>query len=330
MRKQVMVLLLSAIAIGSAACGGATADPDAGRYGTWVWNGTTWSLLEASTETVPRWGGLPSTESLLYGKPLGGLVDLDGTKWDGHKWVSNDAFPSWPLGRPKDWIGLPVVGGAVVVDEAHDQLLILDSLTQSMWGWSEGAWKSLLSLEQWPEARQVRAVAYDPYRKDVVMLFCCKPEELGEETWVWDGHALTRMPQLQDGQGGPLIKVASGRLSIVSDGNMHILAFGESTFSWNGESWSSLGSAPLPGSDNKASLLTYASPTYDPSSGQLIAISTDNDIFRTWLWEEGAWKSIPAGSSPPGKAAISNLVNDSELGGLVLTALTPDRGGFLP
>lgn len=322
MREQVIFPVLCAVAIVLAACGGSTPDPDAGQYGTWLWNGAAWSLLETSTETVPRYGGLPSTESLMYWRPAGGLIDLDRTKWDGRKWVTNDAFPAWPLSRPEDWIGLPVNKGAVVVDDANDQLLILDSLTQTIWGWSDGAWKSLVSVDQWPGARYVRGAAYDPNGKDVLILFCCKPGELGEETWMWDGRALTRMPQLLDGEGGPLIRVASGMLGMASDGNKHILAFGVSTFSWDGQNWSFVGSAP--------SLLQYVHPTYDARSGQLIAISSDGDKFETWLWEERTWKPIPIRPSPPGKAAISNLVYDADVGGLVVTALTPDRGGILP
>lgn len=206
----------------------------------------------------------------------------------------------------------------LVLDVARDQLLFLDANSQTMSAWSNGTWKEVVSPAQWPKARFLRGVAYDPARQEVVILTCCDVARPGPQTSIWTGKALIEAPGLPSVNG----------YKLVPDGNGHMLAFGDRDgFSWDGHAWSALdGVADLPGNGG-------VSVVRDDTHGEILAIgqSNNSNTIDVWRWQDGKWHAIAAKSSPPGGCAVSNPVYDPELLGIVITDLWADCNvGALP
>jgi hypothetical protein len=294
------------------ACGGSTTvQIDISRYGTWLWNGSSWSqLAHVSGSEATTAQGFGSAETLGYWSALGGLVDSDGTRWDGSAWVANASpYPTPDAAQvPDQYSGsAPGERTAMVLDEAENQLVFFDPNSETLSIWSHGAWKQVVSPAQWPKARFLRGAAYDPAHHEVLFLTCCEVGGPGAatETWAWTGQAFVQRPALPD----------SGGFELVADGQGHLLAFGSSAaFSWDGQSWTSLTShAALPkgavdvvrdiGHDQIAAFVLYDSP------------------IGVWLWKGGKWQSATTTPSPPGNCDVSNPVYDPELSGIVITNL---------
>lgn len=280
------------------------ADPNIARYGTWSWDGSKWSQLAPTNQ-----GKTLYADQLFYSATLGGLINVNGTRWNGSSWIRNDIAFSLPA--PTD--DLPA---SMVVDEADGQLLFMDPKASTMWAWSHGSWTSVVSPSQWPMANAVSgpsnginvgAVAYDPARHVVLMLSCCSPEAAAQDsaiwrTSAWDGHTLRKVSESLDLVGDYL----------VPDGRGRMLAFGPKGFSWDGRSWIPLPSeSELPdGVDSMAA---------DPAHQQIVAVGQG----RTWRWQKGTWVLIRSADSPP-IGAMSNLVYDPKLRGFVVTVLPYD------
>jgi hypothetical protein len=288
------------------ACGFATActqtAPNSGQYGTWRWDGSNWSQLANTSQ-----GTTFLADQLFYSVALGGLINMNGTKWSGTGWAKNVGGPTLPraAGNQKT---------AIVLDEANGQLLFLDPNASTMWAWSAGSWIPVVLPAQWPTARYLSSggVAYDPYRQMVVIVSCCSAGTL--ETSVWDGHAI----RARATNGG--LQCPSQYL-IVPDGRGHMLALGQDdvggptkSFSWDGEAWSAMTSAAtLPQG--------VVSVAYDFGNDQILAVGGDDGKnFHTWRWHENAWQLIATTDSPPG-GRISNLVYDPLSPGFLITVL---------
>jgi hypothetical protein len=279
-------------------------DPNGALYGTWAFDGSNWAQLAPNSEAKT----LGPREQLFYSAALGGLIDMDGTKWSGGAWVSDGKGP----------ILAPLESGQVTIDEANGQLLRFDPVAKTIWAWSDRGWTSVLPATQWPATNSmsggshinVGAVAYDPARKVVLMLSCCSPEAAGLETtnWrtsSWDGMSLTEVSESKD-------VVAQ---FLVPDGLGHMLGFGfAGPFSWDGKNWSALkAEASLP--------VGVQAIGADPAHRQIIAIGIASSGLETWAWRDGAWALIRTAKSPPAGGVISNLAYDPVLPGFVLTEL---------
>jgi len=286
------------------ACADSTSAIDPARYGTWLWNGSSWSQLAhaGGSEATPA-PAYPNGETLRYWTDLGGLVDADGTRWDGTAWAANViAYPSIPTGAGSGQ------QTAWVLDEARDQLLFLDPNSQTLWAWSHGTWKALTTPDQWPKARYLRGAAYDPARQEVLILMCCNVSSPSPapEAWAWTGKTFVQRPALpEDGY------------ELVPDGRGHMLAFGtQAAFSWDGTSWTSLAAGA-------ALRIRQGSVVRDGAHDQIVAIGQDNagSVSR---WQDGRWQAVATASSPPGGCDVSNPVFDPELSGIVITDLPAD------
>lgn len=308
-----------------ACCGDSSTSPDNPLFGTWLWNGSSWTQLARSSGSeakIAPWfsGG----ENLTYWKDFGGLVDADGTYWSGSMWVASAVtYPASPTPSPiadQETGSAPGEPTALVLDVGRNQLLFLDPNSQTMSAWSNGTWKEVVSPAQWPKARYLRGVAYDPARQEVVILTCCDVAGPGPgpQTSIWTGKALIQAPGLPSGNG----------YKLVPDGNGHMLAFGDSDgFSWDGHAWSALGGvAGLPGNGG-------VSAVRDDTHGEILAVgqSNNSNTIGVWQWQDGKWHAITAKLSPPGGCHVSNPVYDPELLGIVITDLWADCNvGALP
>jgi hypothetical protein len=304
-RRVTIVICLVLVVMVLSSCGPSSAsepiDPNIGRYGTWSWDGSKWSEL-APISHGKTW----YADQLFYSADLGGLINLNGTRWNGTAWAVNEIAFSLPV-QTND---LPA---SMVVDEANGQLLFMAPKVSQMFAWSQGSWTSVVSPSQWPTANalsaplggiRVGAVAYDPKHHVVLMLSCCSPETaaLDRAIWrtsAWDGHTMIKVSESLDLVGNFL----------VPDGRGDMLAFGPKGFSWDGRDWT-----PLPA--ESALPAGVESIAADPAHQQIIAVGQG----RTWLWHAGTWDLIQTADAPP-KGAMSNVVYDPILPGFVVTVL---------
>jgi len=294
-------------------------DPNIGRYGTWSWDGSNWSQLAPSGEK-PRFPG----EQLFFSPVLGGLISVsyrdwfnnttyNGTKWNGVAWVTNDASPAEPPRRGNNTT-------AMVLDGNNDRIIFIDPNARETLAWSPRGWTSVVSPSEWPTERyvDVEGAAYDPDRRNVLIVTCCLfvDSSLATSAWAWDGHALHVLSPSHPLVGGPFF--------MVPDGRGHLLAFGkDSSSSWDGVDWSPLAT--------RANLPKDAwSVASDPAHGEIFAAGRGTP-FHVWHWQDGTWNLEPTASpaSGPPDGATSNLVYDPMLPGFVLTVLPEEPGGVV-
>lgn len=330
-----MLALLATLTLAACDAEGTSESPvlqltvDPAKYGTWAWDGSTWTQLSRTSFVEHASGGELYPARLDYWKGLGGLIAMDRTfpfdpttwasveMWTGSDWVTDAAFPSPPPNVSDD---------AVIFDPANDQLISVDTKGQTIWAWLRGSWVSVVPTDQWmpPKTFGVAKFAYDPYRQEVLILFCCQPPsgpvddskpcsyDPCDETWAWNGRALTK-------RSAAPIPNDVGRL--VPDDGGHMLTFGnQQDLSWDGKSWSPLASGlACPKSSVDLTALDMA---YDAAHKQLIAIGPDTAYgFHMWRWIDGNWKPMSPESSPP--PGSDSIVYDPALPGLVLTVVPP-------
>ncbi|HEV2035430.1 MAG TPA: hypothetical protein VGU71_14760 [Candidatus Dormibacteraeota bacterium] len=301
----------------------AAAAADAGRYGTWAWNGSSWSRLGP----VPD-GFTGGYAVLRYWKDFGGLIATaatgwGATKWNGVSWVAAEAFPSPPPyedASPSSATHWP--SSALFLDEANSRLVVIDSNAKTIRAWSGGAWVLIVSPKDWPKrwpnGTKIGNVTYDPYRRELLILSSGDTSK----TWALKGSSLVELSDWP-GQGWSC--------SLVPDGADHMLAFcSRGVYSWDGKDWSKLDSVTdyCPKSSVHIASVTMA---YDVAHKQLIAVGSDGSgRFHSWHWQQGNWQHLSTKSAPPGTGDISNLVYDPELPGLVLTDTFFDSHGVRP
>jgi hypothetical protein len=212
---------------------------DPARYGTWAWDGSTWTQLAPTSFGEHNRGGELYPAGLDYWNGLGGLIALawpfpfdpadwaNVEMWNGSGWVRDDAFPSAPPNVGDLAPSAGRLGARLIFDQANDQLAFFDPNVQTIWVWSHGTWVAVVSPERWPlpKAFEVHSAAYDPYRQEVLILMCCqpasgpvddsKPCSYGpcNETWAWNGHALTQLsPTLIPNDINYLVPDSSGHM----------------------------------------------------------------------------------------------------------------------
>lgn len=306
---RAFIVALGVMALLLTECGGsAMTSIDRTRYGTWLLAGSSWTQL-AQTSEIPPEGPLAGNsmgEAIMYWTDYGGLIDSDGTRWDGTSWVVNGAaLPALPSSAIADQ---ETGQTRTVFDAARDELLVLDPEARTIWDMSHGSWKSVLDSSRWPAARNLVGAAYDPARMEVLILSCCDTSTAvpSPQTWAWDGRDLTQRAALSEGWD---------RFALVPDGLGHLLAFGPTDgFSWDGQSWTSLGpGAALP----NASAIDLV---FDPGRAQVVAIATDQSV-DVWRWQQGGWSHLTTSRRPPEGCAISNPVYVPDLAGIVITDL---------
>jgi hypothetical protein len=310
-RSTELLVACVAAALVMGACGSQAPSIDPGTFGTWLWNGTTWIQVAHAEEAPPIDAyGLPGGESLFFWKDHGGLVESDGTRWDGSSWVSNvGAVPEPPTGTnlPNDAGDSSLQRTALVLDEVNAQLLYIDPNSKTMSTWSKDSWKVVVSPSEWPKARFIYGVTYDFAGARVVMVLCCDPYEDGMETWQWKGGKLTELALLSQTQ-------MSG-FKLAPDGLGHVIAFGnEEGFVLDGGRWVAQGvRGAMPASRPREIV-------YNRADGKMTAIGSDLRI-SVWHPDSGRWDVASSGVVPPDACAVSNAVYDPDLAGIVLTTL---------
>ena len=275
-------------------------------YGTWLWTGSDWKQLAKSNEDLGTtlFGG----ELLTYWTDIGGLVDSDGTRWDGTEWVTNSIALPYPLtSKARDRGDAVPSQGAVILDEAGNQLLSVDPSVTQIDAWTHGGWGIVVPPSRYPSAKYVYGYAYDPVAGAVILVMCCDPtNDAGMETWQLRDNKFSELGQIPDSVPG---------LAIAPDGAGQLIAFASpGAFVLSGGTWSQLSPNAISPPGSQFALV------YNRSLGQLTEIGVDMSVH---IWQPATlqWKLVTTTNRPPGGCGVSNPVYDPELSGIVLTSV---------
>ena len=337
-RTGLAVLIL--LGLSHVACGESTGtearpfvNPPAAAYGTWTWDGSNWTHLSQSVPGVTPSNGVLITGALRYSRDFGGLISFESVgwmaqRWDGSRWVADDSLPPKPPNSQAfQWSLTQSPTAYVLWDDAANQLLDLDIDQQTVWVWSDTAWKTALAPSSWPKgwakAQDIWHVGYDPYRREVLMVsHSAGASGAVSQTWAWNGKALVRLADFP---------FDFDLCTTVPDAASQLLAFcGWGAYSWDGKVWSPLGSVADDCPPSSSNLLD-AHFAFDPSRHQLIAVASDDYLsVHTWLWQGQTWKELAPAASPPGSNYSMQLAYDPAIKGVVLTTTAPDKLGVQP
>jgi hypothetical protein len=167
-----------------------------------------------------------------------------------------------------------------------------------------------------PSARDDAAMAYDPSEGRVILFggLVLGSEGLStlSDTWSWDGSGWVQLhPAVSPpGLSGALLGYdPSTGLLVLTGGDTSTgegrLVETQSTWTWDGSSWTQQVADGLPPSELPSALAT------DSASGQLILLTTRAGCqgTDTWRWGGSAWEPLDPSTSPP-PADSESLVYD--------------------
>ena len=184
-----------------------------------------------------------------------------------------------------------------------------------------------------PSARDDAAMAYDPAVHSVILFGGLAFGGLQgltalSDTWSWDGTAWIELsPAISPpGLSGALLGYDATTERLVLTGGAVTSARGEleaqdSTWTWDGSTWTAQPAGALPATDLPTAVGTDA-------AGQLILVTTRSGCagVDTWRWTGASWLKLhPATSPPPSSAA--GMAYDPQTGQLDLFPAPGGCGG---
>lgn len=157
-------------------------------YGdTWLWNGSSWSQANSSTNPVARTGAAmaydPATQQvILFGGADNNGNELNDTwAWNGSNWSQVTTSVS-PSGRD---------GASMVYDTALGELILFGGFNggfaNDSWAWNGTAWIPLSPANTAPSGRLGPAMAYDATLAQIVIFGGTASSGLVGDTWVMTG-----------------------------------------------------------------------------------------------------------------------------------------------
>jgi cysteine-rich repeat protein len=209
--------------------------------------------------------------------------------WDGRRWHRLAPAAS-PPGRYRHGLAYDGRRHVLVVFGGTDEQ---DMHLGDTWEWDGTTWTHVL-LAASPSAREA-TMAYDPVRGVVVMVGAPATGG-GYETWEYDGVSWTQKAMFATaapvaGGSAPTslaFDAASSRILALGDAT----SGGNSTFSWDGTSWTDLASG-LPGDYQGASLaetpdghVVLFGGQYTDCSGIACILANRN---QTFVWNAASW-----------------------------------------
>jgi len=186
--------------------GSALSGPTADLSDTWTWDGRSWTQALLTRSPQGRFGAVMADDGagglLLFGgttrEPGPPHALTDTWRWDGATWTLVDAGTGGEVpGRPQ----------AMVDDRASGQILLLAAPADApagpllTWVWTGSSWR-----QEHPEtpAPQVRLVAYDSARGQLVAV-ATDVTGLGPgSTWRWDGSTWNQLHPSRETEVEPL------------------------------------------------------------------------------------------------------------------------------
>ncbi|MBI5529276.1 MAG: hypothetical protein HY897_23370 [Deltaproteobacteria bacterium] len=313
----------------------------------WEWDGTSWQRIWAED---PEGDGDPpprTDSSLAFDSSRGRLVLYGGcTGWmfgctvvDGSTWEWNGR--SWKLISPADpeVDGNPAARGnhGLAYDMTRRRVVLFGGSVGMVgtcdggatnrcdvtWEWNGVSWRKRLPAHK-PSARLSMGMAFDNAR-DRVVVFGGQDVARLNDLWEWDGSDWTGATPLDpEGDGNPAVRSWAGvayesvRSRLVTFGGTtdggNCDGSGEgccnSTWSWNGTSWTKVGPSD-PDGDGKPSARHEHAIAYDNNNGRSVLfggcagadLPCDVIAGDTWEWTGLGWNRIipadPGGDGDP-------------------------------
>ena len=188
-----------------------------------------------------------------------------------------------------------VRGRVVVAGDAFDGTGLLQA-----WEWDGTRW-SAAGPGPRPAFDPLAQLVWDPLSAHVLYL---RPGQgAAPETWAWDGHAWTQLPN-----GGPdWVSVA---LTVESTGAA--VAFGGSVqeddfavaWQWSGTTWEPQDHVAV-----APAVTAAAGVVHDPLTGGAVSFGGVITPDQTWRWDGVSWSRLRPPSSPP-KRVLTALADD--------------------
>ena len=295
------------------------AGPGAVFSDTWLWDGTTWALLDPPTSPPARGRAAMTYDpihhrTVLFGGTNGNKTGFADTwLWDGITWTEASPATSPPaligasLAADPQCGCLVLFGGHTMNDTASAMTWLWDGTT-----WTESTTPAALA------ARGDAAMAYDA-TLNAIVLFGGDSSLTGNtvfgDTWQWDGTTQTwssvsptTAPSAR--AGASLVYVPAAGRVLLFGGNADLSATGNLNDTWvfNGTTWTQL-TAPGP------SVRAFAAITYDAARGVAVLIGgTDGvaagaNVSGTSLgdaWDfNGSWSARDPVVAPSARTSAS-------------------------
>jgi hypothetical protein len=204
---------------------------------TWVYDGTTWTLLHpAASPTARLWHSMAfdaahGTVVLFGGEPLSSPTPTylgDTWLWNGTNWQEANS-PNNPSGRQAP---------AMAFDAAQSNVVLFggsgtSGVQQDTWTWNGSAWAAQTTAAV--PARRFASMSYDPVHSQVVMFGGDNGSvDLGD-TWTWAAGNWTKQtpahsPSARSSQGQAYDSLRNLTVLFGASG-------GADTWTWNGTDW---------------------------------------------------------------------------------------------
>lgn len=155
------------------------------------------------------------------------------------------------------------------------------------WEWDGATWKQVAN--GYPSARCHHAMAYDPVRKQTILVGGYGPSGGDRQTWAWNGGTWTAVAQGSPAErGSPRLAWDSNRSAIMLFGGDVGNTTPSDTWQWDGKAWSKVvGTGPRG--------RTVHGMAFDRTRGSAIIFggASGNDVLGdTWEFTQGKWTQI--------------------------------------
>jgi hypothetical protein len=261
-------------------------------YETARWDGTGWRDLHSPPPQEAH-GGMAydpvvGKTIVMVGAVTG--IPLSMWGWDGTVWTQIFT-PTVP----------PDTNGSVLLafDGAHQNLVLFDSPrpgATSTWIFDGHDW-TRSQTQTSPPPRDRATITYDASRRDVVLYGGVGSAGLTplNDTWVWDGQAWTERSPTVRPMGAAFASLAydpTAAEDVLVEGKPETPGMNQggpvSWWKWNGTTWTSLGTAPMP----------LGSMTFDTRQNQMVLVPAivgmgqpaPNPLQQTWISSNGHWQ----------------------------------------
>lgn len=267
------------------------------QYGTWAWDGTTWTQIPTLHEPAPRafhcmaaQPGDTNQKVLLYGgwdgsasPELSDTWTFDGTEWTQHAVVG-------PPG---------LYGGGMVYHAAIGRFvhfggggpLPQQTYQDETYEWDGSNWSAVFAPG--PSARLYPLMAYDPIRQQAVLFGGLSPPGLTNlaDTWVYDhtGWTQRNVPGPPGVYRGAMAFDPSRGTVVLHGGFLDNGPASTETWEWDGLQWTQVAQINTIGRTDR-------SMTYDAANAQLIFCGGNTPEVRYMDWSSGP-SILPVGGS---------------------------------
>lgn len=273
-----------------------------------------WSTLATPANPAPTGGS-----GMVYDSARDRVVFYRASTFQSELWEFDGS--NWALrstGGPS-----PRSGASLAYDAIRQRTVFFGGQPNSgggqptdTWEWNGAAWTQVASTG--PTARFNASMAYDAARGRVVMAGGqgLSPNTVLAETWAWNGSVWARLTDLPAARTNAAMAYDSSEGRLVMFGGFQpggSLTVTDTTFVFNGTTWSSLATPLAP--EARAS----AQMAFDSSRGRLVLFGGSNGGLlagATWELAGNAWSNT-AITSPSGRSGFG-MTFDSTRNRMVL------------